>query len=270
MNKLIGSDIEYALKNRATGVFEPAGILPIRGRKGRPQKLSTGGVEIDCCGVEITPNAAATEVDWLHNITVLKAEVENRFPDYSLICQPAVRFAPHVLNSVRFANTMGCSRDFNAWTSAQNPSPTPHDAQGLRTFGGHIHIEEGSPLTILVCDVILGLWSLIMDNSERRQLYGRAGAFRPKPYGVEYRVLSNFWCESTSLMSYIYRSVNFARSIAKDEFLSRMERSPIEVSDVAHLINEGASFTTTDYEKVLGSVFPECLSDYTECMHAAA
>jgi hypothetical protein len=30
-------------------------------------------------------------------------------------------------------------------------------------------------------------------DEERRALYGQRGAFRPKPYGVEYRSLSNAW-----------------------------------------------------------------------------
>jgi hypothetical protein len=38
----------------------------------------------------------------------------------------------------------------------------------------------------------------------RRELYGKAGAFRPKPYGVEYRVLSNRWLNSEALIRWVY------------------------------------------------------------------
>jgi hypothetical protein len=43
-------------------------------------------------------------------------------------------------------------------------------------------------------DLYLAVPSILMDDGiERKQLYGKKGAFRPKPYGTEYRVLSNFW-----------------------------------------------------------------------------
>src|SRR3546814_1862742 len=46
-------------------------------------------------------------------------------------------------------------------------------------------------------DWYLGLWSLGKDKDKvRRSLYGKAGACRIKPYGVEYRVLSNFWIKN--------------------------------------------------------------------------
>jgi hypothetical protein len=47
---------------------------------------------------------------------------------------------------------------------------------------------------IQACDLFLGVPSVLMDNGEmRKQLYGKAGCYRPKPYGGEYRTLSNFW-----------------------------------------------------------------------------
>jgi len=49
-------------------------------------------------------------------------------------------------------------------------------------------------------DWFLGGWSVFMDKDEvRRNLYGKMGACRYKPYGVEYRVLSNFWVASKEL-----------------------------------------------------------------------
>src|SRR3546814_7881426 len=37
-------------------------------------------------------------------------------------------------------------------------------------------------------------------------MYGAAGAFRTKPYGVEYRVLSNAWLKDSNLMSWVYKN----------------------------------------------------------------
>ena len=54
-------------------------------------------------------------------------------------------------------------------------------------------------------DATLGLASLLFDpDTKRRSLYGKAGAFRPKSYGVEYRVLSNRWIKGIPLMRYVY------------------------------------------------------------------
>jgi hypothetical protein len=50
-------------------------------------------------------------------------------------------------------------------------------------------------------DYYLGLPSLKWDtDGRRRKLYGKAGAFRPKPYGLEYRVLSNKWLSDEKLI----------------------------------------------------------------------
>jgi hypothetical protein len=35
-------------------------------------------------------------------------------------------------------------------------------------------------------------------------MYGAAGAFRPKPYGVEYRVLSNAWLTTEDRMRFVF------------------------------------------------------------------
>jgi hypothetical protein len=56
-------------------------------------------------------------------------------------------------------------------------------------------------------DFYLGLSSLIYDkDTKRRTMYGAQGAFRPKPYGVEYRVLSNAWLQSEELVAWVYRT----------------------------------------------------------------
>jgi hypothetical protein len=56
-------------------------------------------------------------------------------------------------------------------------------------------------------DFYLGLPSLVYDAAtRRREMYGKAGAYRPKSYGVEYRTLSNAWLNSAELIRWVYRA----------------------------------------------------------------
>lgn len=261
MNRLIGSDIEYAPFNLSTSTYEPAGVLPIRGKKGRPTPLKHGGVEIDCCGVEITPKPASNADEWVENILGLKQEVETIYPSHSLRCIPEIHFESEVLRATRYANTMGCSEDFNAWTEHQNPAPNAQRAGTLRTFGGHVHIEGGSPTTVVACDIILGLWSAAVDKNDRRQLYGKAGAFRPKPYGVEYRVLSNFWCDDEARLRYVYESANYCRTLDVNGVRSALKRMGMTAEDMQTVINTN-NLSTKDYERLLLLSFPEHMKFY--------
>ena len=115
------------------------------------------------------------------------------------ISKESASFFPEEELQHPLAQVFGCEPDFNAWTLTENPKPESGD-KTLRTAGGHIHVgvEFETPYDqielIKAMDMYLGVWSVIADQGHlRKQLYGKAGAFRPKPYGVEYRVLSNFW-----------------------------------------------------------------------------
>ena len=111
------------------------------------------------------------------------------------------------------AYVFGCEPDFNAWTGGMNKKPEPPHPL-MRSAGGHIHVETDKPPLDVVraMDLFLGVPSVLMDNGEmRKQLYGEAGAHRVKPYGVEYRTLSNFWIFEEKLIRWVWR--NTERSI---------------------------------------------------------
>jgi hypothetical protein len=88
----------------------------------------------------------------------------------------------------------------------------------MRTASGHIHIgwtkdeDPNDPVHFADCcalvkqlDYFLGLHSILWDrDNRRRSMYGKAGAFRPKPYGVEYRVMSNVWLTNEELMRWVF------------------------------------------------------------------
>jgi hypothetical protein len=103
----------------------------------------------------------------------------------------------------------GCEPDFNAWTGEVNESPFCTNPQ-LRTAGGHIHVGTGRNMVeaIQLMDLFLGVPSVILDDNPssitRKNLYGKAGAMRPKSYGLEYRVMSNYWIWSPELIRWVF------------------------------------------------------------------
>ena len=118
---------------------------------------------------------------------------------------------------------MGCEPDFDAWEDGKE-NPRPNGDADFRTGAGHIHIgwTDGVDIThpehleacmtvVKQLDWSLGMLSTLYDGDDkRRELYGDWGAFRPKPYGVEYRVLSNAWLRDPKLVAWVYRTVNKA------------------------------------------------------------
>lgn len=110
------------------------------------------------------------------------------------------------------AFVFGCEPDYNAWTGEANPPPQPPHPF-MRSAGGHIHVEtkKNKILVVKAMDLFLGVPSVLMDNGEeRKKLYGKPGAYRPKTYGVEYRTLSNFWIFEKKYVEWVWYSTERA------------------------------------------------------------
>ena len=208
---LFGCDPELFIKDSATGEYVSAeGLIP--GTKENPYPVTKGAVQVDGMAAEFNIDPVDNFEDWNRNIAAVLNQLQKMLPKgLELDAVPAVRFNPEVFHSAPDkAKELGCQPDFNAWTGEVNPPPNDPSDPYLRTASGHIHVgwTDGADLTdsqhIVNCrdlvkqfDWFLGGWSVKMDNDPtRRNLYGKAGACRYKPYGVEYRVLSNFWIMS--------------------------------------------------------------------------
>jgi hypothetical protein len=140
-----------------------------------------------------------------------------------VVAQPTALFAPGYLKSLpRAVRALGCNPDYNAYTMGINPSPNARVP--FRTGAGHIHLgwttdakPEDWDHFSACCDLArqldyyVGLRTLKFDtDNQRRSLYGQAGAFRPKSYGMEYRVPSNAWLASKELMEEVYDATEAA------------------------------------------------------------
>ncbi len=110
------------------------------------------------------------------------------------------------------AKAFGCDPDFNIWTLRENPRPKAKNKQ-LRSAGGHIGFGLDDAVDhvwfIRAADLIIGCPSIIFDTDvQRRELYGKAGAFRRTPWGMEYRTPSNFWIRDPGLIDWIHHSAH--------------------------------------------------------------
>lgn len=132
------------------------------------------------------------------------------------------------------ALVFGCDPDYNAWTLGMNPKPDAED-KTLRSCGGHVHVGydmnsgvRGEDI-IRMMDLYLGVPSVLMDKGElRKQLYGKAGAFRIKPYGVEYRTLSNFWIFDERTIGWVWDNTNRAVDSAEKFSLTEDDGQAIQ------------------------------------------
>lgn len=216
MNILVGCDPEVFVKQG--GKFVSAHGL-IRGDKKNPQKVPNGAVQVDGMALEFNINPASSEDEFVFNVSDVYAQMCRMVPGYEVVAVPVADFSLEYLKAQpKEALELGCEPDFNAWTRAVNPRPDGD--RPMRTASGHVHIgwTDGEDIQddnhlvrchaiIKQMDFFLGLPSLIYDAAvRRREMYGCAGAFRPKSYGAEYRTLSNAWLTSKERMAWVYRA----------------------------------------------------------------
>ena len=159
----------------------------------------------------------------------------------------ALQFPAEELTSPQ-AQEFGCDPDYDAWKLDMNQKPQCNDPS-LRTCGGHIHfgMTDADPMEIVKAirfmDKYLGVWSVIRDEDTlRKQLYGKAGAFRLQPHGGEYRVLSNFWIFTPELIGEVWDRSQEALLSALSEEISDKEGQQIQ-----HIINTSDKHAATEY-----------------------
>lgn len=217
MSFLIGCDPEVFVKKN--GTFLSAHGL-IHGTKKNPFKVRNGAVQVDGMALEFNIDPAATEDQFCINVQDVLAQMCLMVPDYEVVATPVAHFDPAYLKTQpEEALELGCDPDYNAWTGLVNERPDGN--RPMRTAAGHIHIGwtnnvdieydydhiNMAKAVVRQMDFVLGLPSLFYDgDSERRSMYGKSGACRFKPYGVEYRTLSNAWLNSEKLMRFVYRN----------------------------------------------------------------
>lgn len=224
-NVKLGADPEFFIKDVATNEVVSAEGL-IGGTKDQPKQISEVGhyIQEDNVMAEFNIPPAIDSESFSKDIQFVIDHI-------NLEVLP-----PNLVNSTKASNEMrdedvqseqskmfACDPDLNVWLRCQNQGP----ARGgnLRTCGGHIHVGydnpelETSEQIIKAMDLFLGVPSIIMDlDKRRREMYGKAGAFRIKDYGCEYRTLSNFWIFTDELRTWAYENTMKAIEFVNNGF----------------------------------------------------
>ena len=237
-NLKVGADPELFLITES-GVPYPA-CGKIGGTKEEPLYFTDRGhaVQEDNVAVEFCIPPSSSSVELAENISTCLDHIKLIKPAGTVISRAAsLYFRPEDLQSDQ-ARLFGCNATFNHWTLRMNRSPKSET--NLRTCGGHIHLGWDSPeekdcLDVLAAlELFLGVPSIIMDtDTERRKLYGKSGEFRFKPYGVEWRVLSNFWIFSPIHISWVWEGVKRAVDFVNSG--NSVDKSTVK--DVINIIN---------------------------------
>lgn len=211
-NVLIGADPEMFLYSEELNKYVPVCGL-VGGTKEEPLPITDKGhaIQEDNVAIEFCIPPCKTSEEFIENINFVKNYIdETILKPKGLVsrCVASAIFNEDDLLSPQAAY-FGCTPSYNAWTG--NQMSVERMNPFLRTTGGHIHIGYDTPSAhtsvelIKAMDLFLGLQSVLLDDdTDRRQMYGKAGDYRFKSYGVEYRSLSSFWLQSNNLMQWAF------------------------------------------------------------------
>lgn len=211
----------------------------IPGTKKRPFPVKNGAIQVDGVAAEFNIDPAETAKEFLENthsvVRQLKDYVHKKEPEVHLVPTPTATFRQAYFDRLpEHVKELGCDPDFDAYKDGK-PNPRPKTDKPFRTGSGHLHLGWYSPANFVDphyeghikdgCMVTkqmdkYGLFaSKDWDTDEtRRELYGAPGAFRPKPFGVEYRSLSNAWLKSPETVQTVFLiALGILRGLDKGE-----------------------------------------------------
>lgn len=211
-NITLGTDPELFLQKDNKII---SAIGKIGGSKSEPQPISDNGhfIQEDNVAIEYNIPACKTIEEWVyhHNFVKDYLEVLVSGMGCTLAIQPSATLDESELDN-DIARLAGCEPDFNVWEECVN-EPADLSLTSLRSAGGHISIGWDNPTQeqqldmVKAMDATVGLESVLLDDdTERKKLYGKAGCFRFREYGIEARLLSNFWIKTDESLKWAWNT----------------------------------------------------------------
>lgn len=232
----VGADPELFAKRKSGNLVSVIGKFP--GNKWEPYEIKgIGALQVDNVACEFNTIPAKNEEKFSKAIALPLEKVQEYLALKKLqISEDAYAEFPEKELKDPLALISGCDPDYNAYTGETNTPPDFYNTNA-RSAAGHVHV--GTKLAkgeieklVRALDLTLTIPALRFENAERRKLYGKAGCFRPKPYGLEYRTPSNFWIFTDERRKWVFRCVQKAVEIFRDVVLPEDLEDTINNNDL--------------------------------------
>lgn len=265
-----GADPELMLQSPKGQLISSIGLVP--GTKKRPRKVSGGAVQHDNVMAEFNVHPADTSEELVQNMYQVLAQLSRMVAPNRLVVQASANFPDEELQNPK-ARAFGCDPDFDSWSMSMNQIDGLAAFSNFRTAGGHFHIGKrpeiaemlddpyGKVEVVKMLDIFLGIPSILLDLDPtapaRRRLYGKAGAHRPKPYGVEYRALGNFWVRSPALTELVYGLADLAVRLTHEGQSSKVIQAIGAKRVVSIINNSNPRLATKAVHQVLAPYLPK-------------
>lgn len=132
---------------------------------------------------------------------------------------------------------------------------------------GHISIGWDNPTQeqqidmIKAMDATVGLESVLLDtDTERKKLYGKAGCFRFREYGIEYRSLSNFWIKTDDSLKWAWDTTMKAIDLVNSGKIEEVKELGIYIVEAINTNNKELAQELLNKIEIITNIKTEVLS----------
>jgi hypothetical protein len=194
-----GTDAEFFIQDSAGKVVPASKYIP--GLKSKPFVLENGVCHPDGLSLEVGCPPSDTPQGMLVNLFKVIDEVKVKYldPNGLTIHSRMYTDSSVVQDATKEDLEFGCGSEYDARSTRMFKQSDRDTSQKLRFSGFHIHLgyteQEDNYFTYLDSSTLVKALDRLVQRydlgttPERSMQYGGLGAFRVKPYGIEYRCM---------------------------------------------------------------------------------
>jgi hypothetical protein len=137
----------------------------------------------------------------------------------------------------------------------------------MRSAGGHISVGWNNPTQeqqldmVKAMDATVGLESVLLDfDTERKKLYGKAGCFRFREYGIEYRSLSNFWIKTNESLQWSWNTTMKAINLVNSNKIEEVKELGDYIVEAINTNNKELAQELLNKIEIINNIKTEVLS----------